>query len=194
VGTLALQVVEVKQGDTVFVAPSLLADVSPASYATAVVDSVALETDPPALVDDAVATTRAGGFDLAWTEPADANGVAGYVVRWRISGPGGYTDSRTVIAPVSRIELRGLGVGTYDVQVFAYDVFGNADRCHRDHRGRRRDMATQWNDDPEPSLQGRRVRSSSRGWWRGRWWLLSSGVGVVTTPAELPGCFRAGSA
>ncbi|MDF1552171.1 MAG: MopE-related protein [Deferrisomatales bacterium] len=112
--------------DTAFVAPSLLADIPPISYTTTETPFASSDTTTPGPVALGSPSPTAGGFNLSWALPGDAD-VAGTVLRWGPSGTGSYTAFRTQFGPVTAAELRGLTPGTYDLQAFAYDTVGNAD-------------------------------------------------------------------
>lgn len=85
-------------------------------------------TDPsdlvsPGAVEELAAHVRPGGFDLTWTNPADLD-LAGFVVRWT---GGAKAIPATDLGSLSRpMEVRGLDPGTYEIEVYAYDLHGNA--------------------------------------------------------------------
>ncbi len=117
--------VDVGSNDSVFAATSWLTDAGPVSFtlAEAAFTNVDATAPDPVMVENPL--PQAGGFDLAWTSPGGSG--AGTVVRWKPAGLGRYTGFRTLFGPVSRVEVRGLTTGTYDLQAFAYDEVGNAD-------------------------------------------------------------------
>jgi hypothetical protein len=127
-GTPSLGIASLGTGDTLYAIPSFL-DPSgqPSRYVTTESRGLAPDTTPPSPVDLASAPlARAGGFDLAWVPSGDP-GLAGYVVRWSPAGGTGSQGARTLFGPVSSVEIRGLSLGSYTVEVFPYDTAGNAD-------------------------------------------------------------------
>jgi hypothetical protein len=126
-GSASLALANLGAADELYAIPSFLSPPPAASvsYATSEAGPIPADTTAPGAPAGLLATALVGGFDAAWLAPGAAD-VSGYVVRWRPTGTLAFTN-RTVVAPVQSIEVRGLGVGTYNLQVFAYDANGNAD-------------------------------------------------------------------
>ncbi len=124
-GTPSLTVSSLAGFGSVYTAPSFLTGGSPASYVTTVgVPAGEADLLPPGGVGAFSVSPAAGGFGAVWSPPGDPD-VAGYVIRWKPAGTGAFTGSRTLVAPLTAVEARGLPVGTYEVEVFAYDAAGN---------------------------------------------------------------------
>ncbi len=120
-GTAEVLVATLEADDEVYASPSFLSSGSPPSGYTTETFVLALSGSlPPAVPAVTSAQPAAGGFDLAWGAVPDAEG---YVVRWRRDLES--WAHRTIRAPVARAEVRGLAVGSYEIQVFAYDRRGN---------------------------------------------------------------------
>jgi hypothetical protein len=67
----------------------------------------------------------AGGFDVTWNLDVGDEDLAGYVVAVTGVTDPSLVRTRTVLAPVTSIEVRELIAGTYDLAVWAYDLAGN---------------------------------------------------------------------
>jgi hypothetical protein len=123
-GSVGLSLARLEPQDLLYAVASFLAPTgSPASYVTQetpVPSGGSIAPGPPPQVD---VTPARGGFDASWGF-APEPGVAGHVVRWRAAGAASFAGSRTVVTPVDSVEVRGLGAGSYDVEVFAYDAVG----------------------------------------------------------------------
>ncbi|MDW7709903.1 MAG: hypothetical protein SCH98_05470 [Deferrisomatales bacterium] len=127
-GETSIAVTSLVDFDRVYAIPSYLTPpVDPAasvSYATTATAVAAGDPVPPGGVGALSLTPAVGGFDASWSPPGDPD-AAGHVVRWKLENEGTFLGSRTFVAPVTAAEVRGLDVGTYDVDVFAYDRTGN---------------------------------------------------------------------
>ncbi|MBE0618466.1 MAG: hypothetical protein IH608_11155, partial [Proteobacteria bacterium] len=123
-GAGSLTVGSLDAGDALYAIPAFLSpSATSLSYATATAPAPGADAAAPGLPSNFAPVPTAGGFDATWTPPADVD-LAGHVVRWRLQGDASYS-SRTLVAPIRAVEVRSLAVGTYVVEILAYDAAGN---------------------------------------------------------------------